>query len=79
MERQLFFFTFCHTNVSLSQDVRDWIKEGEDVYFIFVAKIQKICNDDILEIDTIIKAKELYEWPKKGQRYKESLLEVFKD
>lgn len=74
-----FFYTFCHTNVSLSQDVRDWIKKGEDVYFIFVAKIQKICNDDILEIDTIIKAKELYEWPKKGQRYKESLPEVFKD
>ncbi|MCB6583559.1 MULTISPECIES: hypothetical protein [Streptococcus] len=74
-----FFYTFCHTNVSLSQDVRDWIKEGEDVYFIFVSKIQENNNNDILEIDTIIKAKELYEWPEKGQRDKESLPEIFKD
>lgn len=39
---------------------------------MFVAKA-KVDKKDITEIDTIIKAKELFEWPKKGER-KEGLL-----
>ena len=79
-----FFYTFCHSNVSLCKDVRTLIeKQNEEVYFVFVAKakvdkkditeIDTINEKDITEIDTIIKAKELFEWPKKGER-KEGLL-----
>ena len=68
-----FFYTFCHSNVSLCKDVRTLIeKQNEEVYFVFVAKA-KVDKKDITEIDTIIKAKELFEWPKKGER-KEGLL-----
>lgn len=72
-----FLYTFCHTNVSLSKDVREWIEKKDEVYFVFVAKAKDENNKEILEIDTIIKAKELYEWPKKGQRNKEILPEIF--
>lgn len=74
-----FLYTFCHTNDSLSKDVREWIeqKEKDEVYFVFVAKAKDENNKEILEIDTIIKAKELYEWPEKGQRNKEILPEIF--
>ena len=44
---------------------------------LFVAKAKDENNKEILEIDTIIKAKELYEWPEKGQRNKEILPEIF--
>lgn len=72
-----FFYTFCHSNVSLCKDVRTLIeKQNEEVYFVFVAKA-KVDKKDITEIDTIIKAKELYEWPEKGQRNKEILPEIF--
>ncbi len=68
-----FFYSFCHSNDSLSKDVRDFIKDKDkEVYFVFVAKA-KVKEKDITEIDTIIKAKELFEWPKKGER-KEGLL-----
>ena len=68
-----FFYTFCHSNVSLCKDVRTLIeKQNEEVYFVFVAKA-KVDKKDITEIDTIIKAKELFEWPKKAER-KEGLL-----
>ena len=74
-----FFYSFCHSNDSLSKDVRDFIKDKDkEVYFVFVAKskvkekditeIGTINEKDITEIDTIIKAKELFEWPKKGER-----------
>lgn len=72
-----FLYTFCHTNVSLSKDVREWIEQKEEVYFVFVSKAKDENNKEILEIDTIIKAKELYEWPEKGQRNKEILPEIF--
>ena len=75
-----FLYTFCHTNVSLSKDVREWIEtkeEKEEVYFVFVSKAKDENNKEILEIDTIIKAKKLYEWPEKGQRNKEILPEIF--
>ncbi|MFQ6728423.1 hypothetical protein MU592_04215 [Streptococcus pneumoniae] len=75
-----FLYTFCHTNVSLSKDVREWIEtkeEKEEVYFVFVSKAKDENNKEILEIDTIIKAKELYKWPEKGQRNKEILPEIF--
>ena len=72
-----FLYTFCHTNDSLSKNVREWIEEKNEVYFVFVAKAKDENNKEILEIDTIIKAKELYEWPEKGQRNKEILPEIF--
>lgn len=78
-----FLYTFCHTNDSLSKDVREWIEpkkekeEKEKVYFVFVSKAKDENNKEILEIDTIIKAKELYKWPEKGQRNKEVLPKIF--
>ena len=78
-----FLYTFCHTNDSLSKDVREWIEpkeekeEKEKVYFVFVSKAKDENNKEILEIDTIIKAKELYKWPEKGQRNKEILPKIF--
>ena len=83
-----FFYTFCHSNDSLSKDVRDFIKDKDkEVYFVFVAKakvkekditeIDTINEKDITEIDTIIKAKELFEWPEKGKRNKDSLPKKF--
>ena len=58
-----FFYSFCHSKDSLSEDVRDLIKDKDkEVYFVFVAKA-KVNEEDITEIDTIIKAKELFEWP----------------
>ena len=85
-----FFYTFCHSNVSLCKDVRTLIeKQNEEVYFVFVAKakvdkkditeIDTINEKDITEIDTIIKAKELFEWPEKGKRNKDSLPEIFNE
>lgn len=72
-----FFYTFCHSNVSLCKDVRTLIeKQNEEVYFVFVAKA-KVDKKDITEIDTIIKAKELFEWPKKGERKKGLLRKKF--
>lgn len=69
-----FFYTFCHSNDSLSKGVRDLIEnQNEEVYFVFVAKAE----ESILEIDTIIKAKELFEWPEKGKRNKDSLPKKF--
>lgn len=83
-----FFYTFCHSNDSLSKGVRDLIEnQNEEVYFVFVAKagVDNIQNSEdntkneesILEIDTIIKAKELFEWPEKGKRNKDSLPKKF--
>lgn len=76
-----FFYTFCHSNDSLSKGVRDLIEnQNEEVYFVFVAKagIDNTKNEEsILEIDTIIKAKELFEWPEKGKRNKDSLPKKF--
>ena len=85
-----FFYTFCHSNVSLCKDVRTLIeKQNEEVYFVFVAKakvdkkditeIYTINEKDITEIDTIIKAKKLFEWPEKGKRNKDSLPEIFNE
>lgn len=41
------------------------------MYFIFVARIEN--KSKIFEIDTIIKAKEIVEWPEKGNRNAENL------
>ena len=41
------------------------------MYFIFVARIDN--SSEVFEIDTIIKAKEIVEWPEKGKRNKENL------
>ena len=42
-----FFYTFCHSNVSLCKDVRTLIeKQNEEVYFVFVAKA-KVDKKDI--------------------------------
>lgn len=74
-----FFYSFCHSKDSLSEDVRDLIKDKDkEVYFVFVAKA-KVNEEDITEIDTIIKAKELFEWPEKGERNKDSLPKKFNE
>lgn len=76
-----FFYSFCHSNDSLSKGVRDLIEtKNEEVYFVFVAKVKDNKTkkrEGILEIDTIIKAKELFEWPEKGKRNKGSLPKEF--
>lgn len=75
-----FFYTFCHTNHSLSKDVRDLINDKNEVYFVFVAWFNGDNSEErknILEIDTIIKAKELFEWPEKGNRDTDLLREKF--
>ena len=41
------------------------------MYFIFIARIKD--KSKIFEIDTIIKAKDIVEWPEKGKRNKENL------
>lgn len=46
-------------------------EEKEEVYLVFVAKNGK--DSDIFEIDTIIKAERIYEWPQKNKRFKENL------
>ena len=74
-----FFYSFCHSKDSLSEDVRDLIKDKDkEVYFVFVAKA-KVNEEDITEIDTIIKAKELFEWTEKGERNKDSLPKKFNE
>ena len=47
------------------------INEKEEVYFVFVAKVAD--DSDIFEIDTVIKAEEIYEWPPKNKRFEENL------
>lgn len=80
-----FLYSFCHANHALSTEIRQLInkkneeKEGEkkdeekkeEVYFVFVAKTAK--DSDIFEIDTIIKAEKIYEWPPKNKRFEENL------
>lgn len=65
-----FLYSFCHANHALSADIRQKIKK-EEVYLVFVSKTGR--NSKIVEIDTIIKAEEIYEWPNKNERFKESL------
>lgn len=74
-----FFYTFCHTNVSLSKVVRNWIEQKEEVYFVFVSKVPDTNSNNILAIDTILKAKELYEWPEKGKRDLNLLPDIFNE
>lgn len=72
-----FLYSFCHANHALSKEIRQLINEKEEVnkkkevYFVFVAKIAK--DSDIFEIDTVIKAEEIFEWPPKNKRFKENL------
>lgn len=68
-----FLYSFCHANHALSTGIRHLInkkEEKEEVYFVFVAKIAE--DSDIFEIDTVIKAEEIYEWPPKNKRYEEN-------
>ena len=65
-----FLYSFCHANHALSADIRQKIKK-EEVYLVFVSKTGK--NSKIVEIDTIIKVEEIYEWPNKNKRFKGSL------
>lgn len=70
-----FLYSFCHANHALSTGIRQLInkkeEEKKEVYFVFVAKIAE--DSDIFEIDTVIKAEEIYEWPPKNKRYEENL------
>lgn len=77
-----FLYSFCHANHALSKEIRQKIngKNGkkEEVYFVFVAQTAK--DSDIFEIDTIIKAKEIYCWPNKNNRFKKNLCrKIFND
>ena len=72
-----FLYSFCHANHALSAEIRQRIKE-EEVYLVFVAQMEK--KPEIVEIDTIIKAEEIYEWPDKNERFKENLCrQIFND
>lgn len=64
-----FLYSFCHANHALSAEIRQRIKE--DVYLVFVAPTKE--NPEIVEIDTIIKAEQIYEWPPKNRRFEENL------
>ena len=69
-----FLYSFCHANHALSTEIRQLInkgKEEKEVYFVFVSKTAE--DSDIFEIDTILKAKEIYEWPNKNERFEEKL------
>lgn len=66
-----FLYSFCHANHALSKEIRQLINEKEEVYFVFVAKVAD--DSDIFEIDTVIKAEEIYEWPPKNKRFEENL------
>ena len=66
-----FLYSFCHAYESITKKIRNKVKDNESVYFIFVARIEN--KSEIFEIDTIIKAKEIVEWPEKGNRNKENL------
>lgn len=71
-----FLYSFCHANHALSAKIRQWIKE--EVYFVFVARTEK--KSEIVEIDTIIKAEEIYEWPDKNERFEGNLCsQIFND
>lgn len=72
-----FLYSFCHANHALSAEIRQRIKE-EEVYLVFVAQMEK--KPEIVEIDTIIKAEEIYEWPDKNERFKENFCrQIFND
>ena len=64
-----FLYSFCHANHALSAEIRQRIKE--DVYLVFVAPTKE--NPEIVEIDTIIKAEQIYKWPPKNKRFEENL------
>ena len=64
-----FLYSFCHANHALSPEIRQRIKE--DVYLVFVAPTKE--NPEIVEIDTIIKAEQIYKWPPKNKRFEENL------
>jgi len=66
-----FLYSFCHAYEAITKKIRNKVKANESVYFIFVARIDN--SSEIFEIDTIIKAKEIVEWPEKGNRNKENL------
>lgn len=70
-----FLYSFCHANHALSTEIRQKINgekgKKEEVYFVFVAKTAK--DSDIFEIDAIIKAEKIYEWPPKNKRFEENL------
>lgn len=71
-----FLYSFCHANHALSAEIRQMIKE--EVYFVFVAPTEK--NPEIVEIDTIIKAEEIYNWPDKNERFEGNLCgQIFND
>lgn len=71
-----FLYSFCHANHALSVEIRQMIKE--EVYFVFVAPTEK--NPEIVEIDTIIKAEEIYKWPDKNERFEGNLCgQIFND
>ena len=66
-----FLYSFCHAYEAITKKIRNKVKANESVYFIFVARIEN--KSKIFEIDTIIKAKEIVEWPEKGNRYEKNL------
>ena len=65
-----FLYSFCHAHHVLTKEIRQKIKE-EEIYFVFVAKTED--DPKKVEIDTILKAKEIYEWPNKNERFEENL------
>lgn len=77
-----FLYSFCHANHALSTEILQKINgekgKKEEVYFVFVAPTEN--NPEIVEIDTIIKAEEIYKWPDKNERFEGNLCgQIFND
>ena len=66
-----FLYSFCHAYEAITKKIREKVNNKESVYFIFVARIEN--RSEIFEIDTIIKAEKIVEWPEKGNRYLKEL------
>ncbi|KIX90459.1 hypothetical protein TP70_07125 [Staphylococcus microti] len=67
-----FLYSFCHSESALSSDIRRLVEKREnEVYFIFVARVDK--KSTVFEIDTVLKAKNIWEWPKRGERFEHNL------
>lgn len=66
-----FLYSFCHAYEAITKKNREKVNNKESVYFIFVARIEN--RSEIFEIDTIIKAEKIVEWPEKGNRHLKEL------
>lgn len=50
-----FLYSFCHANMTLTENTRKLMENGEDVYFVFLARVGP-GKTPVYEVDTVIKA-----------------------